>query len=159
MKKAVLTATNKKAIRVLGIISISIHVSYKSFCAKILSKNHLESQRLNGQGGTARTAIGFQRPTIKFAHDPIRRATRKYQSARRITRSSARNGRGFSPHPASSPQRTIDQYQLGFAGAGHGCAGTKPLRFGIWTLGRLCWSMASVSLMMPFLKSRYAVTE
>ena len=55
----------------------------------------------------------------------------------------------FSHCPGSIP----DQYQLGFFGlGGHtGFAGKKFSRLGICTFGRLCASMTSDSLMMPFM--------
>src|SRR5215470_7551755 len=50
-------------------------------------------------------------------------------------------------------------HQLGFRSGGYtGTAGTKPLRFGISTFGRLWASITSVSPMMPFRNNRNAVT-
>src|SRR5947209_20604326 len=64
----------------------------------------------------------------------------------------------FSPPGAARDRH--GEYQLGFLGfGGHsGFSGTKLLRFGIWIFGKLWASRTSVSVMMPFLYSRNAVT-
>ena len=60
---------------------------------------------------------------------------------------------------SSMPAAARAHHQLGFGSGGYtGTAGTKPLRFGISTFGRLLASMTSVSLMMPFRYNRNATT-
>jgi hypothetical protein len=50
-----------------------------------------------------------------------------------------------------APEGARAQYQLGFFSGGYtGFAGTKPLRFGISTFGRVFSSRTSFSPMMPF---------